>query len=450
MQPGEFFRVVDDPACFDFGPINLFKHFYVQFFFGRQVVTTGREWRRTSPRRTPALLLARMRGLAAALIALARLWLRRMARREPRVVFYGATGRLSTVDGKLYDLYNARILDEIGRESVLLIQDADDGAQKVYRPDLVLNSFAILIRLLALVVRLALGKRLAAFGGRIAAAYPALGWTPRGAAAEAAAFYGNYFVDRLILAATRPERALLICHYGREPFIAACKRAGVPVLELQHGSIVGVDTFYRFPANYAPLFARSLFPDCTCVYGEYWRQVVLEGGMFPSSAVKTVGYYLKVPPRKERRDARTRTTVLITTQPTVQAELLDYVRFLATHLDPGRWAVVIKPHPAEDARPYHALAVPGFVSISERSPYELLSECDIHISAYSSVLYEAILYGPANYALYVDRYWPYCDAVVASGVARGLNPDETPAVYATSSAEVRFYMDLFRPAVLME
>ena len=116
-----------------------------------------------------------------------------------------------------------------------------------------------------------------------------------------ATFYANYQVNRFLLWVLAPERVLLICHYGREPFIAGCKRLGIPVTELMHGSIVGVDTFYNYPPTYSHLFGRALFPDKTAVYGEFWRRAVIDGRMFPPEAVAVVGYYLKVPARRRER-----------------------------------------------------------------------------------------------------------------------------------------------------
>ena len=132
----------------------------------------------------------------------------------------------------------------------------------------------------------------------------------------------------------------------------------------------------------------------------------------------------------------------------MQRELLDYIAFLKTALARYEWEIVIKPHPRENAAPYEALVEAGFVSISGRTAYELLAECDVHISSYSSVLYEAILYGVCNYSLYVDRYAQYCDEVISSGVALPLRPDQVPAPCASDVEEARFYLDDYHSDVL--
>ena len=446
MTNRSFFEIVDDPDLFDFGPFNLFKVFYARYVFGRQLVGANVAWKPVG--RPPLLrlfaarLLALFRGSAAAI----RLGV--ASRRRPRIVFYGATGRVSRNDDKTYDLYNARVVGEHGREHFVLIEDRDDYTEKTYRPDFTVSNFALIIRLMGVLIRLLQGRRLRQFAGRITAAYPALGFSPAEAGEIAATFCANYLVNRMLVAWLAPERALLICHYGHEPFIAACQRQGVPVTELMHGAIPAGHRFYSYPPTYSHLFGRALFPNKIAVYGEYWRRVLLAGNMFPPDAVVVAGYYLKVPAKPDTHDTRVTNRVLITTQPTVQRELLEYIAFLRSALDRSAWEILIKPHPSEDATAYHGLTEPGFVSVSNRNTYELLAECDIHISVYSSVLYEAILYGACNYSLRVARYAQVCDEIIGSGVALPLNLGEAPAPCTMAAGQVRVYLDDYRPDVL--
>jgi hypothetical protein len=215
-----------------------------------------------------------------------------------------------------------------------------------------------------------------------------------------------------------------------------------------HGAIPAGHRFYSYPASYGHLFTRAMFPDKIATYGEFWGRILAAGNMFPPESVIAAGYYLKVPPKLRARAPRAATHILICTQPTVQGEMLDYIAFLKSALDHSKWAIVIKPHPSEDTTAYHDLVEPGFVTVSERTTYELLAECDIHISVYSSVLYEAILYGASNYSLRVERYARLCDEVVGSGVALPLRPDELPVTGAMAAGDARFYLDDYHPEVL--
>lgn len=447
MKDRSFFEIVDDPDVFDFGAFNLFKIFYVRFVFGRQLAGVDTAWKPTARPHLLRLLATRLVSLFRGTAIVIRL--RFASRRQPRILFYGATGRLSRNDGTVYDLYNARIVGEHGRDRFIIVEDIDDGVNKTYRPDFTFRDFALLIRLLAVLVRLFQGPRLRRFAGRVSTAYPALGFTPAESVEIVSTFCANYLVNRLLVALLAPERALLICHYGREPFIAACQRQGVPVTELMHGAIPAGHRFYSYPVSYSHLFTRALFPNRIATYGEFWSRILLAGNMFRSESVIVAGYYLKVPPKLRKREPGDATRILITTQPTVQGELLEYIAFLESELDRSAWEIVIKPHPNEDATAYRGLSEPGFITISDRTTYELLAECDIHISVYSSVLYEAILYRACNYSLRVERYSQLCDEVVGSGVALPLKPDELPMAGVRVTGEARFFLDDYHPDVLL-
>lgn len=444
MEPGAFFRIVDDPSVFQFGKHNLFKVFYVQFFFSKQL--SGPTWQAATPRGV-RWALGRLLALGKALAAVVRLSVRRG--RASRVVFYSASGRHSVVNDATYDLYNACIVEEHGREHFVIIEDTDDGVAKTYKPDLCLDGFSLIFVALRVLVKVVWRRRLDVYARRLVNRYPTLGFTHAGVVNTVAGFQAQSLVYRLLLGLLAPERVLLICHYGREPFIAAGKHHRLPVIELMHGSITGVDTFYHFPPTYQPLFAQSLFPDRTAVYGEYWRQIILQGNMFPAEAVQIVGYYLKTPERAPKT-ARDRTVILITGQPPVQDELCAYIAFLKSRLAPARWQIIIKPHPRENVTAYIPLLEPGFIVLSHESVYQLLTQADIHIGVYSSVLYEAIRYDVCNYVLYVQRVAEHCDEVIRSGVALRLQPDQLPDPNAKPQVLSRHYLDDYNPSVLFD
>ncbi|MBN1888233.1 MAG: hypothetical protein JW850_09590 [Thermoflexales bacterium] len=447
MEHDQFFKLVQDPSAFRFGEYNLFKLFYVQFFF-RQTAQPNSAWKVKPRQNLVWLFLRRLLSLLRAAATVLRLGL--LSRKKPRVLFYGATGRLSTIGETTYDLYNARIIEQRGRDQFIIIQDSDDGASKTYRPNFCLNDFSLLIRLLSGLTRLTMGRRLQEYAQLVVNTYPGLNFSRAEIANSVAVFYGNLIVYRCLLTWLAPERVLLTCHYGREPFIAACKSRHIPCIELMHGSMAGSDSFYSYPPSYSHLFSQAIFPDKLAVYGEYWRQIVCQGRMFPENTVVVAGYYLKVPDRPDHLTPHDKTVILITAQPTVQRELCEYIAFLKSRLDRRHWHIVIKPHPREDATAYAGLVEPGFVTLSNQSVYELLIQSDIHISAYSSVLFEAIRYGVCNYALFVDSVASYWNEIVKSGAALALMTDQLPIPCTTSPEAGRLYAADYNPAVLFE
>jgi hypothetical protein len=237
MTRSGFYRIAADPTGFDFGEFNLAKVFHTYYYFERSPLATQAPVARGTRFGPVAHLLRRLFSSIKGLFVVIRLGL--AGRPRPRVLFYGTSGRPSRVGDTLYDLYNARIVAEGGREQFVIIEDSDDRAGKTYRPDFHLGDFGLPIRALGKLYQLLFRRCLAEYADRIAAGYPGLGLSRKEVVGIAGAFYSNYQMDRFLLSILRPSQALLICHYGREPFIAACRRHGIPVTELQHGTLSG-------------------------------------------------------------------------------------------------------------------------------------------------------------------------------------------------------------------
>ena len=70
--------------------------------------------------------------------------------------------------------------------------------------------------------------------------------------------------DRL-LNRIRPKVVVVICSYGKEDFIEACKDKSIPVVELQHGIISQYHPGYSFQGN-----IKRTFPDYLLTWGDYW------------------------------------------------------------------------------------------------------------------------------------------------------------------------------------
>jgi hypothetical protein len=254
-----------------------------------------------------------------------------------------------------------------------------------------------------------------------------------------------------LLVLLAPSRVFLIAYYGKIPLIAACKSRGIEVVELMHGTIVDTHPQYNFPKSYSHLFRRGLFPDKIAVFGEYWKQVLIEGNLFPPDAIVVSGYYFKVVDPEHgagRAETGDRTVVLFSTQPKLQREFCDYVSFLKSRLDPERWQIIIKPHPKEDKTVYAPLVEPDFVAVSETNVYELLTHADVHISVYSSVVHEAARYGVCNYALFVDSVADHWRTIVDSGVALPLLPDQIPEFCVPPPSKAHYYFAEYDPSVL--
>jgi len=372
----------------------------------------------------------------------------------PRILFYGVSGRYSVIEGTVFDLYNARIVGEAGRKQFIIVEDRKDSSQKQYMPDLLLQDFEPAIQLLRKIALRFVYNNIQETAQRIVQAFPTLEFSEDEAKEIIFNFYCRYLMNSIILFLLHPSRVLLICHYWREPFIAGCKRNGIPVIELMHGVITAQHPFYNYPRLYRSYFENGLFPDSLAVYGEYWREVVINGNMFPPESVLISGYYVKIKdlPRFSKRKPREngQIVILITTQWTLQEQFLNYICFLKSQLDREQWQIVVKPHPAENIEQYVSLGDGNFVIISNKTVYELLEDCDIHISAYSTVLYEAVRYGVCNYILLFEEMLDHSLKVLDSGVGQPLTPNEVPRICdKKTEVDAEFYFAPYRADTLL-
>jgi len=445
MRSNRFFQIVEDLDEFDFKGFNLFKLFYVSLVFresGRRVSSTDSFF----SSRILVWGIKRFIAFFRTLFAILRSGL--LDSYKNRVIFYGASDRHVVIDGVKYDLYNASIIEQKGRSHFFIIEDRPSSTVKIYQPDLYLHDLAPLIGLLYLASYIFLGRDIKEYAHALTQRYPELGFSDNEIEKKVLLFYGKFFTYRFLLSLLKPERVLLIAHYGKEAFIAACQHSDVQVIELMHGSIIPSHPQYVFPKSYSDFFHRSLFPHRLAVYGEYWKQVVVQGNMFPEDSILVIGYYLKVPDASHSSQSLKRTTILITSQPTVQQELCRYVSFLKSRLNQTEWHIIVKPHPMESEDAYAALQTPNFVTVSHTNVYELLAECDIHVSVYSSVLYEALRYGVSNYVLYLEAARDHCEAIINSGVAQVLAPDQVPDPSCKPQVITEFYFADYDSSIL--
>jgi len=179
------------------------------------------------------------------------------------------------------------------------------------------------------------------------------------------------------------------------PGILQARARGIPTLACQHGI-------------WGPLFlAGALLPyDDVLVFGEYTRELLSRIAQ-PGTSFCVTGHSLydyhtcAEQPASETEAARP--MVLVTTQPIERrfqlAEPCSWLQALADACGELGARLVIKPHPQEvDLEAYHALArerpeVVTFVAHGERPLAELIGECEVLITRFSTTAMEANLVG---------------------------------------------------------
>ncbi|MCP4370152.1 MAG: hypothetical protein GY797_18865 [Deltaproteobacteria bacterium] len=445
INQSKFFTAITDATPFHFKGYNLLKLFYSKQLTAA-VFSKQEGWKVDPQSKIVKAWHLFWQGL---ILFIKAYQLGRLKDNMLPILFYGASGRHFEIDGATYDPYNTNIVGVWERQQVVILERKDTGIAKQYPANLYMEGLHFWgVILCHLLTWFPVANNFQVFGRRLAAAFPHLNLTPSQSARIVAGFYSKFLLYGILLDLLKPSQIILICHYSKEAFIAACKARNIPVTELMHGIITPHHPQYNFPAADRALMGNHLFPDRLLVYGEYWKNVVAKGHFLPWSQIQIIGYYLKVPPIPDKKPINDKTILLITGQPTVQNALITYLMFLKQNLDPDTWQIIIKPHPKENAAGYVHLVEKDFVRVTMANTYNLLTQTDIHIGVYSSVVFEASRYSLSNYTLLVEPYLAHCREIVESGVARPLQPNELPQNYQPNPTLANHYFAPFNPTVL--
>ena len=248
-------------------------------------------------------------------------------------------------------------------------------------------------------------------------------------------FWRQYRTWRKILEYLNPSVAMVIPHYQTEFLFLALKRKKIKTIEMQHGLIANEDIFYIYPDKVAPVVDRALFADRLFVYGDFWRQRVERGAEYRNKVVVS-GFY----PYRNREYSQAfldfkkaerlgeRTVILITVQKGLEGIFEEYIHDLSKRITPTHpdALILVKPHPSPRYSIDSLNALPN-VRVMTFNLEHVMPLATIHVSIYSTTLYDALLYGiKHNFALYVETQSDYVEAVLRSGVAEKLLPSENP------------------------
>jgi len=443
-----FFDVFQDAEDFRFKGINLSKYYYDLFALKTSLgdidSSAINNW-------NPHEFLKRPYLVATGLVK----WISILLTVRHKTIFFGNENRIIEENGTRFDLYNYKIIRAIGDEKVLVMQDRHDKITgKVFTPNLVIDDLTPFLFLLEKFFSIISGKEIFRFRSNLEKNIAHIGFSKKVFTAKLLKFYTRYLFYLFFLKVIKPKSAILICHYSKHAFIAACKRLGIPTFELQHGLITpshGIYNLPKIPKKYKTSFINFVLPDFLAVYGQYWREVAMKGGLFPSRAIVTIGDYLKIETGNKQPVSSGKKTILISSQAPVQGQIIKYIRFLQANLDPTSWRVIVKPHPIEKDNAYQEVAKSGLLEVSHDDIYRLLQHAEVHISVYSTVLYEAVRYDLVNYCLYVEAFREHCDEILASHVARRLDQGILPAICRKKDkgCSFKYYFDAFHPEIFL-
>jgi hypothetical protein len=244
-------------------------------------------------------------------------------------------------------------------------------------------------------------------------------------------FFIQYKVwNSFIINFNKINKAFFVCHYHKEGEILALKNNNIFSIELQHGLIAPQDIFYVFPDKINSFKDRMLFADKMLVYGEYWKQVLLKGYEYSDYQIAVIGYYLadfninyKEEVNKLKNEFENSKVILITTQTFLHEHFIELAQRIESELIKRNknYIIILKPHPAERIELYqNYFNKSKYVKILMIPLPILFSVANIHVSIYSTTLYDALRHNLNNYTYKVKECEDYVNEIIKSGIAKEL------------------------------
>jgi len=229
---------------------------------------------------------------------------------------------------------------------------------------------------------------------------------------------------------------LLEQHYHHEGLLLALKRNKIQSYEIQHGLISEKDIFYVFPKEISAIRDKALFPDKILVYGEYWKNTLLKGSEFTKENITLVGDLRKksasIASQEEEKEikdfSKNHKIILVSSQTFMHEFYADYTLKLSDLLRSKHtgWKIILKLHPNEKEENYSSLRNIPNVLISKSNILYLFKLAAIHISVYSTTLYDALGYDLVNFSLINEGFKDYSLDIVKDKIAYALEQQEDP------------------------
>ncbi len=196
--------------------------------------------------------------------------------------------------------------------------------------------------------------------------------------------YFDYLLSRI-----KPSAIIIVCYYSAD-MMAVCevsKKKGIPVIELQHGTINEQTISY----NYYKKMEMNSFPDYIFTYGDYARCA-----RFPIADynIIPVGFPELENSIKTKQLTNKKKIVFISA---MSREIALFAKNLSEIVDQSRYSIIFRLHPSEVSTWGQQYA--GFLDIkriiiddASTSAYECLDQADWVVGISSSTLIDAIMF----------------------------------------------------------
>ena len=212
-----------------------------------------------------------------------------------------------------------------------------------------------------------------------------------------------------------PKLIVVVVSYVNDKmvFIEAAKELGIPVIELQHGTIHEDHIAYK----YAEGVKVKQFPDWLFLFSDYWKGRIQ--APISENNIVSVGFPYFEKQIKEYKDIKRtdgRFTILFISQITVGSYLSKLAIDLCQSLPNSDFRIIFKLHPAEVNNwktIYPGLDNPGIEVISgnEKSIYYYFSQSNMQVGVYSTAIFEGLAFNLTTLILKVGHYYVMNDLV---------------------------------------
>jgi hypothetical protein len=201
----------------------------------------------------------------------------------------------------------------------------------------------------------------------------------------------------LLLDRVQPKLVVVVVGYRlvNQLLTQAARSRGIPVAELQHGTLGAGHAGY----NFAPGRKPETFPDQLLLFGELWRQAT-PGLPLPAESTPAIGYgWLELQRAQHaRRAAGTPRRILFLSQRGIGRALSRVASELHERLSPSAFEIVYRLHPSEGIgwqTAYPELAQSGIrVELAnENALYASQCAAHVQVGVYSTALLEGVAFG---------------------------------------------------------
>lgn len=243
-------------------------------------------------------------------------------------------------------------------------------------------------------------------------------------------FFHQVFIWNNIFKRTKLTHVVATVHYHREGMIYAARKNNIKVIELQHGLIAHEDIFYNFPQQVNAVIEKALFADKILVYGDAWKNRLLNGCEYKKEQIDILGYYhfqYNIPNTKDQQlleKIGNRKILLFTTQTYMEKQFIAYIQTFEKRMN-DEFVLLIKPHPLEKKHFYfEAFKAYPHILITDSNLDFLFQHAHCNITCYSTTVFDALRHGVNSIAINFENCADYVQGFVDAGVVIKVEENE--------------------------